>query len=167
MGLRAAGYPADESAFSVGRINTLDENVSFDGIALSFVTADDTACTIQHHSNVPDQRRIDFVAEDGHLSVDIATQSIRCCRDAYGPNSTARYPMVEGALQGVRNAVRATARATRETAKQALVSSYTPHDTHTPVVRREADAIRGNGDGPTPREELDWTNRLFTALSGR
>jgi predicted dehydrogenase len=165
IGVRAAGYPADESAVGVERIDTLgDRSVEFDGIALSYVTDDDVACTIQHHSGVPDRRRIEFAAEDGHLSVDIGTQSIRTHRAGYGPNTPFDYPMVRGALRSVRNGVRVTARAVGETMKQRLVPSYDPHDTHTPVVRHEAKAIRGGGDGPTPREEADWTNRLFTTL---
>jgi hypothetical protein len=42
--------------------------------------------------------------------------------------------------------------------------AHGPHDTHSPVIRREAAAIRGRGDGPTPRAEADWANRLFTRL---
>jgi predicted dehydrogenase len=39
------------------------------------------------------------------------------------------------------------------------------HDTHTPVVRREANAIRGAGEGPTPRAEADWANRIYTTVN--
>jgi predicted dehydrogenase len=164
MGLRAAGYPTDESAVSVERINTTgDGAVGFDGIALSYVTDDDVACTIQHHSNVPDRRRVDFAAEEGHVSVDIGTQSLRSHREGYGPNTPFDYPMVRGALRDLGNAVRVAVRSVGRTVGGRL-SSYEPHDTHTPVVRCEAAAILGRSDGPTPREEADWANHLFTRL---
>jgi hypothetical protein len=34
------------------------------------------------------------------------------------------------------------------------------------VIRREAAAITGTGEGPTPPEEADWTNRIFTRING-
>ncbi len=166
VGLRAAGYPADESSVDVERIATTTD-AAFDGVALSYATADDVACTVQHHSNVPDQRRVDFVAEAGHVTVDIATQSVRTHRSSHGPNTPYTYPMVRAALRGVRNATRATVRAVAETAADRLRDAHATHDTHTPVVRREAAAIRGEGEGPTPRAEADWANRLFTLVCGR
>ena len=164
VGLRAAGYPADDSAVSVERINTTgDEAVVFDGVALSYATADDVICTIQHHSGVPDRRRIDFAAEAGHVTVDIATGSIRVDRESYGPNAPFEYSAVRAALGDVRSAVRVTA----DAVKRRVTAADSRHDTHSPVVRREAAAIRGRGDGPTPRAEADWTNRLFTRLCDR
>ena len=165
VGLRGAGYPADDDSVDVRTCSTTADGVAFDGIAVSFVTADDVTCTIQHHSNVPDRRRVVFAAERGHLTVDIGTQSLRYHRHGYGPNSPYDRPMLVGALTDLRNAARTTASAVRETVKTRLSSSYSTHDTHTPVVRREARAIEGGGDGPTPRAEADWTNRLFTSIA--
>jgi predicted dehydrogenase len=168
VGLRAAGYPADGSAVSAKRIDTTgDAAVAFDGIVLSYTTADDVACTIQHHSNVPDRRRIDFAAERGHVTVDIATQSVRVQRDSYGPNASFEYPTVRAAFDDVRHAAQDTVRAVVGAVKAQVTDGHTPHDTHSPVIRREAAAIRGRGDGPTPRAEADWANRLFTRLCDR
>jgi predicted dehydrogenase len=165
VGLRAAGYPADDSAVSVGRVNTTDDDaVAFDGVVLSYTTADDVACTIQHHSNVPDRRRIDFAAEGGHVTVDIATGAVRVDRDSYGPNAPFEYPAVRAALGDARSAVRTTARTAVDAVKRRVTDADGRHDTHSPVIRREAAAIRGRGDGPTPRAEADWANRLFTRI---
>ncbi|NHN62878.1 Gfo/Idh/MocA family oxidoreductase [Haloarcula sp. JP-Z28] len=165
VGLRAAGYPADDASVAIQQCNTAADGVAFDGIAVSFVTAEDVTCTIQHHSNVPDRRRVVFTAECGHLTVDIGTQSLRYHRHGYGPNSPYDLPMLAGALTDLRNAARTTASAVRETVKTRLSSSYSTHDTHTPVVRREARAIEHGGEGPTPRAEADWANRLFTSVA--
>jgi predicted dehydrogenase len=161
VGLRAAGYPADESAVSVGRIDTTgDETVAFDGVTVSYTTADDVACTIQHHSNVPDRRRIDFAAERAHVTVDVATGSVRVQRDSYGPNASGAYPALRAAVDGLGGAVRAVT----DAVWRRVTDAEGRHDTHSPVIRREAAAIRGRGDGPTPRAEADWANRLFTRL---
>jgi len=165
VGLRGAGYPADDASVDIRQCQTAADGVAFDGIALSFVTADEVTCTIQHHSNVPDHRRVVFAGERGHLTVDIGTQSLRYHRHGYGPNSPYDRPMLAGALTDLRNAARTTASAVRETVKTRLSSSYSTHDTHTPVVRCEARAIEHGGDGPTPRAEADWTNRLFTSVA--
>jgi hypothetical protein len=42
---------------------------------------------------------------------------------------------------------------------------FTVHDTHTPVIRRQARAIREGAAGPTPRAEADWSNRLYTTVN--
>lgn len=165
VGLRAAGYPADESAVSVGRIDTTGgEAVAFDGIAVSYTTADDVACTIQHHSSVPDRRRIDFAAERAHVTVDVATGSVRVQRDSYGPNASGAYPALRAAVDGLGGAVRTTVDAVADAVWRRVTDAESRHDTHSPVIRREAAAIRGRGDGPTPRAEADWANRLFTRL---
>ncbi|MFB6255829.1 MAG: hypothetical protein ABEH58_03735 [Haloplanus sp.] len=124
--------------------------MAFDGVVLSYTTADDVACTIQHHSNVPDRRRIDFAAERGHVTVDIATGSVRVQRDSYGPNASSEYPTAQAAVEGVRSAVWATAYAAAAVRRR-LTAARGRHDTHSPVIQREAAAIRGRGDGPTPR----------------
>ncbi|AXG11686.1 Gfo/Idh/MocA family protein [Haloplanus rubicundus] len=165
VGLRAAGYPADESAVSVGRIDTTgDETVGFDGIAVSYTTADDVACTIQHHSNVPDRRRIDFAAERAHVTADVATGSVRVQRDSYGPNASVEYPALRAAVDGLGSAVRTTIDAIADAVWRRVTDAESRHDTHSPVIQREAAAICGRGDGPTPRAEADWANRLFIRL---
>jgi hypothetical protein len=76
--------------------------------------------------------------------------------------------MANAVYWSARNTVRSAKAVARLRVRRALASlrgeTFTPHDTHTPVVRREARAIRGQGDGPTPRAEADWTNRIFTTI---
>jgi predicted dehydrogenase len=167
VGLRSAGYPADEDAVDVRRINTTgDPEVAYDGIAVSYRTEGDVACTIQHHSNVRGTRQVEFLAAEGRVLVDIPTQSVRVYPEGYGPNATVDRPMLDAAYRTARNAAAAARSVASVRARRALADlrgrDWTAHDTHTPVVRREANAIQGTGDGPTPRAEADWANRIYT-----
>jgi predicted dehydrogenase len=169
VGLRCAGYPADAADVHVSRINTTgDASVGFDGIAVAFGTADEVACTIQHHSNTKGSRQVEFFAEGGRVVADIPTQSVRYYPNGYGANTDLSAPLANAAYWTVRNAATAVGSVLGIYGRRALASlrgeSFTAHDTHTPVVRREARAIRGQGDGPTPRAEADWTNRIFTTI---
>jgi predicted dehydrogenase len=171
VGLRAAGYPADETAVAVERINTTgDEAVAYDGVSLSYRSDDDVACTIQHHSGTPGSRQIEFFAAEGRVVVDIPTQSVRYHPHGYGGKSTLSHPNATAAYWTARNAVRSVRSVAELYVRRASAAvrgeSYTVHDTHTPVIRREIDAIVGDGPSPTPRREVDWTNRLFTTLNG-
>jgi len=163
VGLRAAGYPADTSSVAIHRTATV-EGVEFDGIAVSYATADGVTCTIQHHSSVPDRRRIDFAAEGGHLTVDVGSGSVRSHRRSYGPNAPYTRPMLRAGLRELRNAAGVAAGALARTLRGARSDSGAYHDTHTPVIRRETSAIRGQGEGSTPRAEADWANRIFTGI---
>lgn len=161
VGLRAAGYPADESAIGVHTVG--DSDLGFDGIAVSFTTADGTACTVQHHSGVPDRRQVVFATDDGHVTADVATQSVTVQRESFGPNATADRPGLAAGRDALTRGLSAATSALRSAVRSA-VTGTSPHDTHTPVIRREARAIRGSGPGPTPRAEADWTNRIYTRL---
>ena len=163
-GLRFAGYPADEDAVSVSRIETGGADIEYDGIAVVYRTADGTACTVQHHSNVPDQRRIDLVAEDAHITVDIATQSVRVQRNSYGPNAPFEWPLLRAGLDSLFEGTRTAVAATRE-AIAAVAGASATHDTHTPVIEREARALREGGEGPTPRAEGRWTNHILARIN--
>jgi predicted dehydrogenase len=170
VALRTAGYPASESAVHIDRINTTgDSTVVYDGVAVSYRTADEVTCTVQHHSNVTGSRQVEVIGEGGRLVADVPTQSVRYHPHGYGPKTEFSRPMVAAAYWTVRNAARAVGSVATVYARQALASArgetFTVHDTHTPVVRREARAIRGQGDGPTPRAEADWTNRLFAMVN--
>ena len=170
VGLRSAGYPASEDAVDVRRIATTDDpDVAYDGVAVSYRTADEVTCTIQHHSNVHGTRQVEFFAAEGRVLVDIPTQSVRVYPEGYGPNATVDRPMLNAAYWTARNAA-ATARSvasvrTRRALADLRGRDWTIHDTHTPVIRREASAIQGNADGPTPPLEADWTNRIYTMIS--
>jgi predicted dehydrogenase len=164
VGLRFAGYPADEEAVSVHRIDATDTAVGYDGVAVGFTTANDTVCTVQHHSNVPDQRRIDLAAEDAHVTVDVATQSVTVQRHSFGPNSPFERPLLRAGLDTARRGLHAATQAARRRVETALTRT-TVHDTHTPVIRREARAIRAGGRGPTPREEARWATYLFDRVN--
>jgi predicted dehydrogenase len=168
VGLRSAGYPTDESAVHVSTVNGSGEDVAFDGFGLLYRTADGVTCTIQHHAHSRGTRQVEFFAEGGRVIVDVPTQSVRYYTNGYGANTDLGSPMLDAAYWTARNAVGAAASVARVRAKRALASlrgeAYSAHDTHTPVVRREARAIRGQGDGPTPPAEADWTNRMFTTL---
>jgi predicted dehydrogenase len=171
VGLRSAGYPATDEDVSITRINTTgDEAVGYDGIGVTFRTADEVVCTIQHHSNTNGSRQVEFFAEEGRVVADVPTQTVFVYPEGYGANATTERPMVDAAVQTVRNAARAVRSVAGIRARKAVASlrgrEYTVHDTHTPVVRREAAAIRGTGSGPTPRAEADWTNRIFTRING-
>jgi hypothetical protein len=89
--------------------------------------------------------------------------------EGYGAAATVDNPMVNAAGWALRNAARAVRSVAAIKLKQAVASlrgeAYTVHDTHTPVIRREAAAITGTGEGPTPPEEADWTNRIFTRIN--
>lgn len=170
VGLRAAGYPADEQAVTVQRINTTrDDAVEYDGIAVSYRTADEVACTIQHHSNVRGCRQVEYFLDGGRVVVDIPTQTVSVYPEGYGGNATVERPMLNAAYWTTRNAAGAVRSAAAVRLRRTLASlrgrEFTVHDTHTPVIRREASAIRGAGDGPTPRAEADWTNRLYTTIN--
>lgn len=172
VGLRSAGYPASEKAVSVQRINTThDETVEYDGIAISYRTAEEVACTIQHHSNVRGYRQLEYFLEGGRVVADIPTQTVSVYPEGYGPNATVDRPILNAAYWMVRNAASATRSAVlirlRRTLADRRGQQFTVHDTHTPVIRREASAIRGRGDGPTPRAEADWANRLYTTVNER
>jgi predicted dehydrogenase len=171
VGLRSAGYPVDESAVSVSRVNgTDDDAVAFDGITVMYHTADDVACTIQHHSNSKGSRQVEFLTDGGRIVADIPTQSVRYYPRGYGAKTDLSNPMANAVYWSARNTVRSAKSVARLRARRALANlrgeTFTPHDTHTPVVRREARAIRGQGDGPTPHVEADWTNRIFTTIVG-
>lgn len=171
IGLRMAGYPASEEVLDVQRINTTrDEAVEYDGIAVSFTTADEVACTIQHHSNVPGSRQVECFLDRGRIVADIPTQSVSVYPEGYGGTATVDRPILNAAWWRVRNAANAGRSALKIHLRQMLAdvrgTEFTVHDTHTPVVRQEASAIRGTGDGPTPRTEADWTNRIFTRING-
>jgi len=171
VGLRMAGYPASEEAIDIRRINTTrDDAVEYDGIAVSFTTPDEVVCTIQHHSNVPGSRQVEYFLDGGRIVADIPTQSVSVYPAGYGGNATVDRPVLNAAWWRVRNAASAARSAIGIQLRQALAAArgkvFTVHDTHTPVIRREADALRGRGDGPTPRPEADWTNRIFTRING-
>ncbi len=157
--LRVAGHPADEDAVSVRRVRTTSDT-EYDGIAVVYRTADETACTIQHHSNVPDQRRIDLIAEDAQVTVDIATQSVRTQSKSYGPNAPFRRPLLQAGARSLADAARTAYSATRE-----VLAGTSTHDTHTPVIEREARAIRDGGEGATTREQARWTNYIFSRIN--
>lgn len=163
-GLRFAGHPADETAVSVHRIDATDTGVGYDGVAVAFHTADDTTCTIQHHSNVPDRRRIDLVAADAHVTVDIPTQSVTVQRDSFGPNSSFDRPLVRAGLDAARRGLQSGVVAARRRVA-AVGSDASIHDTHTPVIRREARAISEGSPGPTPREEARWATHIFDRVN--
>jgi predicted dehydrogenase len=169
VGLRTAGYPADEGAVDIQLVNTTgDETVEYDGFAVSYRTDDEVTCTVQHHSNVRGSRQVEIFAEEGRIVADIPTQSVRIYPEGYGANTTVDRPMLNAAYWAARNAVGAVRSATRLRVRQALANlqgeRFTVHDTHTPVVRREAEAIRGTDTGPTPGEEADWANRVYTMV---
>jgi predicted dehydrogenase len=164
VGLRFAGYPADGDAVAVHRIDATDTGLGYDGIAVSFHTADGTTCTIQHHSNVPDQRRIDLVAEDVHVTVDIATQSVTVQRHSFGPNAPFEWPLVRAGIAAVRRTAGRVTDAARRRLRTATADA-SMHDTHTPVIRREARAVRDGGDGPTPRGEMRWATHVFERVN--
>jgi predicted dehydrogenase len=170
MGLRAAGYPAGTDAVDVQRINTTgDPAVEYDGIAVSYRTAADVTCTVQHHSNVRGNRQVEFFLDRGRVVVDIPTQTVRVYPEGYGPNATVENPMLNAAYWAARNAASGVRSALSVRLRGAIADlrgdEYTVHDTHTPVIRREARAVRGTGDGPTPRAEADWANRLYTTVN--
>jgi len=172
VGLRAAGYPAAESAVHVEPINTTgDEAVEYDGICLAYRSEADVACTVQHHSNTRGSRQLEFFAEGARVVVDIPTQSVQYYPRGYGADSTVSFPMANAAYWNVYNAARAVRSTVTAYARRAAArlrgGRYAVHDTHTPVIRREAAAIAGTGTGPTPTEEADWTNRIFTRINER
>jgi predicted dehydrogenase len=171
IGLRMAGHPANEEVIDVQRINTTgDDAVEYDGIAVSYTTADEVACTIQHHSNVPGCRQVEYFLDKGRLVADIPTQTVSVYPEGYSDNATVDRPILNAAWWSVRNAAAAARSAITVQFKRLLADlrdqEFTVHDTHTPVIRQEASAIRGTGDGPTPRTEADWTNRIFTRING-
>ncbi|MFB6233130.1 MAG: Gfo/Idh/MocA family protein [Haloarculaceae archaeon] len=171
IGLRMAGYPASEETVDVQRINTTrDDAVEYDGISVSFTTPEEVVCTIQHHSNVPGSRQVEFFLDGARIVADIPTQSVSVYPEGYGGNATVDRPVLNAAWWSVRNAATAAGSAIKIQLQQALADlrdeEFTVHDTHTPVIRQEASAIRGTGDGPTPRAEADWTNRIFTRING-
>ncbi len=170
LGLRSAGYPAGEDAVDFQRINTTgDDAVAYDGIAVAYRTDEKVACTIQHHSNVQGSRQVEFFAEEARVVADIPTQSVRVYPEGYGAQATVERPMVDAAYWAVRNAAGAVRSVAGTRARQWLSDlrgrEFNPHDTHTPTIRREAAAIRGTGEGPTPRAEADWANRIFTDVT--
>jgi predicted dehydrogenase len=172
VGLRSAGYPDSEEAISVDQINTTqDEAVEYDGVTISYRTAEEVACTIQHHSNVVGSRQVEYFLEGGRVVADIPTQRAIVYPEGYGPNPTVDRPMLHAAWWLVRNGAGAIRTALSVRARRRLASlrgrEFTVHDTHTPVIRREASAIQGRGDGPTPRAEADWTNRIFSMINDR
>jgi predicted dehydrogenase len=171
IGLRMAGYPANEEVIDIQRINTTgDDAVEYDGIAVSYTTADEVVCTIQHHSNVPGCRQVEYFLDGGRIVADIPTQTVSVYPEGYGGNATVDRPTLSATWWSVRNAAAAVRSAITIQSKQLLAdlrgNEFTTHDTHTPVIRQEAGAIRGTGEEPTPREEADWTNRIFTRING-
>ena len=164
IGLRFAGYPTNSEDVAVHRINTTNTDTGYDGIAVSFNSAKGTTCSIQHHSNVPDQRRIDIITEDAHITVDVATQSVTVQHHSFGPNTSFNQPLLRAALDTTRRALRTVTDATRQWV-QTAVSEESIHDTHTPVIRREAQAIRGHGKGPTPMPEARWTTHILSDIN--
>jgi predicted dehydrogenase len=171
VGLRSAGYPASEADVSVTTVNTTgDRSVGYDGIGVAYRTDDEVVCTIQHHSNTRGSRQVEFFAEEGRVVADVPTQSVFVYPEGYGAAATVDNPMINAAGWAVRNAARAVRSVAALKLKRAVASlrgeEYTVHDTHTPVVRREAAAITGTGEGPTPPDEADWTNRIFTRING-
>jgi len=172
LGLRSAGYPAGEDAVDVRRVDTTgDEAVEYDGIAVTYRTGEAVACTIQHHSNVQGSRQVEFFADEGRVVADIPTQTVRVYPEGYGASATVENPMLNAAYWTVRNAAKAVRSVAAIRARRKLADlrgrEFTVHDTHTPVIRREATAIEGTGDGPTPRPEADWANRIFTMVNER
>lgn len=170
VGLRSAGYPAGEEDIAVQTINTTsDDAVEYDGIAVSYRTVDEVTCTIQHHSNVPGTRHVAFFLEEGRVVADIPTQTVRIYPEGYGANATVERPVLNAAYWTARNAASAGWSAISLQLRRLLASlrnqEFHLHDTHTPVIRREANAIRGAGDGPTPRLEADWANRIYTIVA--
>lgn len=164
VGLRFAGYPVNNDGIGIHRINATDSATSYDGIAVSFQTVDDTTCTIHHHSNVPDQRRVDIAAEDAHITVDIASQSVTVQKKSFGPNSNFKHPLFRSSIKTMQDAIKSVGDATRQWIRE-RTSEATVHDTHTPVIRREAQAIRGQGSGPTPQSENRWTTQIFSRIN--
>ncbi len=172
VGLRSAGYPASERAVDVGHVNTTgDDDIEYDGIAVSYRTADEVACTVQHHSNVRGSRQVEFFLDSGRVLVDIPTQTVRVYPEGYGPNATVGNPMLNAAYWTARNAAGAVQSTLSIRLRRGLAGllgqEFSVHDTHTPVVGREVSAIRGSGDGPTPRAQADWANRIYTLVNGR
>jgi predicted dehydrogenase len=170
VGLRSAGYPATEAAVNINQINTTgDDAVDYDGLAISYRTTDEIACTIQHHSNVRGNRQVEYFLEDGRIVADIPTQTVRVYPEGYGPGATVDRPLLNAAYWSVRHAASTVQSTLAIRVRQKLATlrnrEFTVHDTHTPVIRREARAIRGTGDGPTPRAEADWANRIFTMVN--
>lgn len=172
VGLRSAGYPASEAAVTVQRINTTgDEGVEYDGIAVSYRTADEVTCTIQHHSNVQGCRQLEYFLDSGRIVADIPTQTVAVYPEGYGPNATVDRPMLDAAYWTARNAASAIRSAVAVRLRRQMATlrdrEFTVHDTHTPFIRREARAIRGTGDGPTPRAQANWANYIFTTINER
>jgi len=170
VGLRSAGYPASEDAVNVKRVDTTgDPTVEYDGIAVSYRTDSDVTCTIQHHSNVRGSRQVEFFAAEGRVVADIPTQTVQVYPEGYGPNATVERPMLNAAYWTARNAASAARSVALVHARRALADlrggEFTVHDTHTPVIRREVNAIEGKGPGPTPHEEADWANRIYTMVN--
>jgi predicted dehydrogenase len=171
VGLRMAGHPANEESVDVQRINTTgDSTVEYDGIGVSYTTADNVVCTIQHHSNVPGCRQVEYFLDEGRIVADIPTQSVSVHPEGYDGYATVDNPLLNAAWWSVRNATTAVRSAITIQFKHLLADlrdeEFTVHDTHTPVIQQEADAIRGTGDEPTSRAEADWTNRIFTRING-
>ncbi|WP_247005746.1 hypothetical protein [Halorientalis litorea] len=77
--------------------------------------------------------------------------------------------MLNAAYWTARNAASAVRSVASIRARRALADlrggEFTVHDTHTPVVRREVNAIEVTGTEPTPREEADWANRIYTMVN--
>ncbi len=170
VGLRSAGYPASERDIDIQHVNTTgDDAVAYDGIAVSYRTANEVACTVQHHSNVRGSRQVEFFLGAGRVVVDIPTQTVRVSLEGYGPNASVENPMLNAAYWTVRNAASAVRSTLAIRFRRALAGlrghEFTVHNTHTPVIRREASAIRGTGDGPTPRAEADWANHIYTLIN--
>jgi hypothetical protein len=112
---------------------------------------------------------VEFFASEGRVVADIPTQTVRVYPEGYGANATVERPMFNAAYWTARNAVEAVRSVAKIRARRALADlrneEFTVHDTHTPVIRREANAIEGTGDGPTPRAEADWANRIYTMVT--
>ena len=112
---------------------------------------------------------MEFFADEGRVVADIPTQTVRVYPEGYGPNATVERPMLNAAYWTARNAASVARSVASIHARQALADlqdgDVTVHDTHTPVIRREVNAIEGTGSGPTPREEADWTNRIYTMVN--
>jgi predicted dehydrogenase len=166
LGLRAAGYPRDESAIQAMTAlqDEYERDFSYDATQLQFVTDDDVLCSVQVLGDTQPVRMVLIHGSEKSLTVDLISQTLLEHDRDYKASAAARamnnVDQVTDRVAGTVSNVRAVLRRKRDDSWESK-RLLNPHYYQTDA---EARALMGEGDLPVPLEESRWMVQLMTEV---